>query len=198
MNAISDSGKILEVISLSQHFGGLTALSDINISVNAGEIVGIIGPNGAGKSTLFNVITGMYAPSEGTVKLNGTDISGWKPYQITEKGLARTFQNIRLFPRMTVLENVLLGMHCRRRTRLWQSILSTRKKREDDELCRQKALKLLKTMKLNGKELSMPDSLPYGEQRRLEIARALAAQPQLLLLDEPAAGMNEKETAELL
>lgn len=198
MGEASDTKTILEVSGLSQHFGGLTALSNINIEVKEKEIVGIIGPNGAGKSTLFNVITGMYAPSEGTVILNGTNINGWKPYRITENGLARTFQNIRLFPKMTVLENVLLGMHCRRKTGLAQIVLSTKRKREEDEICRQKALELLKTMKLSGKELAMPDSLPYGEQRRLEIARALAAQPQLLLLDEPAAGMNENETAQLL
>lgn len=190
--------KVLTVNHVTQRFGGLTALSDINLEIREHEIVGVIGPNGAGKSTLFNVITGMYAPTEGDVYLGETCISGWKPYEITAAGLGRTFQNIRLFPRMTALENVILGMHCRRQTTLPQIIFSTRRKKEEEERCRKEALRLLSIVGLEGKELAMPSSLPYGEQRRLEIARALATQPRLLLLDEPAVGMNENETAQLL
>ena len=190
--------RILEVENVKQQFGGLTALSGINLSVNGEEIVGIIGPNGAGKSTLFNVVTGIYCPTEGTVKLNGTVINGWKPHRITECGLARTFQNIRLFKRMTVMENVMMGMHCRRSVGLGQIILSTRRKRKEEIQCHEKALRLLELMNLEQSALDTPDSLPYGAQRKLEIARALATEPKLLLLDEPAAGMNEIETAELL
>ncbi|MEA4973809.1 MAG: ABC transporter ATP-binding protein [Candidatus Metalachnospira sp.] len=189
---------ILEVSQLTQRFGGLVALSDINIKIHPQEIVGIIGPNGAGKSTLFNVVTGIYTPTEGKIELDGTDISGWKPYKITEKGFSRTFQNIRLFKKMTVLDNVIMGMHCRRKAGLAQIIFSTKGKKEEEKLCRKRAEELLKIMGLEDLKFAMPDSLPYGAQRKLEIARAMATGPKMLMLDEPAAGMNENETAELL
>lgn len=189
---------VLEVKTVTQQFGGLTALSNIDIHIDKGEIVGIIGPNGAGKSTLFNVVTGIYTPTTGKVFLLGKDITGYKPFKVTEMGFARTFQNIRLFPKMTVLDNVMMGMHCRRNTNIFEIILNTRKVKTEHNNCRSKALELLKLLGLYENRYEMPNSLPYGAQRKLEIARALATDPTLLLLDEPAAGMNEQETAELL
>lgn len=161
------------------------------------KIVGIIGPNGAGKSTLFNCITGIYNPTEGRVEMLGKDITGWKPYKVTELGFARTFQNIRLFRRMTVLDNVLIGMHTRTKTNLLTAIFNTRAKRKEMEECEKKAVDLLRLFELQDLRYEMATSLPYGSQRDLEIARALASNPRLLLLDEPAAGMNESETETL-
>jgi branched-chain amino acid transport system ATP-binding protein len=190
--------KLLNIINVTQIFGGLVALSEINLFVEKGEIVGIIGPNGAGKSTLFNVITGAYDPTRGKIELDGINITGYKPFRVTELGFARTFQNIRLFSRMTVLENVMMGMHCRRKTNLADILLQTPKKRKEEKESYNKAIEILKLLGLYEVRFSMPGSLPYGEQRKLEIARALATEPKLLLLDEPAAGMNEQETEELL
>ena len=189
---------LLKVEHITQQFGGLTALNDINIVVNEDEIVGVIGPNGAGKTTLFNVVTGVYTPTRGKVYINGTESTGRHPYQITKLGLARTFQNIRLFPRMTILENVMMGMHCRTKSNIFQILLNSKGRRKEDELVRAEAISLLKMMNLEQKKYDYPSSLPYGEQRRLEITRALATKPNVLLLDEPAAGMNEQETEELL
>lgn len=190
--------KLLNITNVTQIFGGLIALTEINLFVERGEIVGIIGPNGAGKSTLFNVITGAYVPTKGKIELDNTNITGFKPFRVTEMGFARTFQNIRLFPRMTVLENVMMGMHCRRKTNLVDILLQTSKKKKEEKECYNRAIEILKLLGLYDVRFSMPISLPYGEQRKLEIARALATEPKLLLLDEPAAGMNEQETKELL
>lgn len=187
----------LSVVDITQTFGGLLALDSVNIEVNQGEIIGIIGPNGAGKTTLFNVITGVYHPTAGHVYLNGQEITNLKPYQIAQLGFSRTFQNIRLFNRMPVLDNVLMGMSCRSKASLLDIIFSTGKKRWEQKAHREKALEILKIMDLEEKKFQMPGSLPYGEQRRLEIARAMATDPTVLLLDEPAAGMNEQETEEL-
>ena len=184
--------QVLNVKNLTQRFGGLVALEHVDMCVNEGEIVGIIGPNGAGKSTLFNCITGIYNPTEGRVEMLGKDITGWKPYKVTELGFARTFQNIRLFRRMTVLDNVLIGMHTRTKTNLLTAIFNTRAKRKEMEEC-----DLLRLFELQDLRYEMATSLPYGSQRDLEIARALASNPRLLLLDEPAAGMNESETETL-
>lgn len=189
---------ILRTEHITQRFGGLQALTDISMEVNTGEIVGIIGPNGAGKSTLFNVITGIYRPTEGRVEMLGRDITGWRPYKITELGFARTFQNIRLFPRMSVLDNVIVGMHTRTSSNILSAILNTPFKRNEDRHCVEEAERLLKLLDLYDLRYEMSTSLPYGAQRKLEIARALATQPKLLLLDEPAAGMNEQETQELM
>lgn len=189
--------QVLNVKNLTQRFGGLVALEQVNMCVNKGEIVGIIGPNGAGKSTLFNCITGIYHPTEGTVEMLGKDITGWKPYKITELGFARTFQNIRLFRRMTVLDNVLIGMHTRTKTNLFTALFNTSNKRKEMQKCEKKALELLKLFGLEEQKYEIATSLPYGSQRDLEIARALASNPKLLLLDEPAAGMNEMETETL-
>lgn len=189
--------QVLNVKNLTQRFGGLVAPEHVDMCVNEGEIVGIIGPNGAGKSTLFNCITGIYNPTEGRVEMLGKDITGWKPYKVTELGFARTFQNIRLFRRMTVLDNVLIGMHTRTKTNLLTAIFNTRAKRKEMEECEKKAVDLLRLFELQDLRYEMATSLPYGSQRDLEIARALASNPRLLLLDEPAAGMNESETETL-
>ncbi|MCI5569806.1 MAG: ABC transporter ATP-binding protein [Lachnospiraceae bacterium] len=189
---------VLEVKGVTQQFGGLRALSDINLHIKPGEIVGIIGPNGAGKTTLFNVVTGMYNPTKGKVFLDGKDITGLKPYKIARLGFARTFQNIRLFAKLSVMDNVILGMHGHTKVNLVDAIFRTPKKKKEEKECDEKAKKLLKMMNLWEDRYELATSLPYGKQRRLEIARALAADPKLLLLDEPAAGMNEQETAELL
>lgn len=189
--------QVLNVKNLTQRFGGLVVLEHVDMCVNEGEIVGIIGPNGAGKSTLFNCITGIYNPTEGRVEMLGKDITGWKPYKVTELGFARTFQNIRLFRRMTVLDNVLIGMHTRTKTNLLTAIFNTRAKRKEMEECEKKAVDLLRLFELQDLRYEMATSLPYGSQRDLEIARALASNPRLLLLDEPAAGMNESETETL-
>ena len=189
---------ILTVTGVTQKFGGLCALSDINIHIEPGEIVGIIGPNGAGKTTLFNIITGIYTPTEGRVELDGQDITGLKPYMIARRGFARTFQNIRLFPKMSALDNVLLGMHGHTSANLVDAIFHTPRKRKEEAACVERAEEILRLMNLWEDRHALATSLPYGKQRRLEIARAMAANPKLLLLDEPAAGMNEQETAELL
>lgn len=189
---------VLQVNNVTQRFGGLVALSDVSMEVSEGEIIGIIGPNGAGKTTLFNVITGMYCPTEGKVFMLGKDVTGWKPHEITRAGFSRTFQNIRLFPKMTVLDNVLVGMHTNTKAGLPSVLFNTKAKREEERQMEERAEELLKLLGLFEVRYEMSTSLPYGDQRKLEIARALATQPKLLLLDEPAAGMNEQETGELL
>lgn len=191
------SDVILRTEHITQRFGGLVALSDISMEVRSGEIIGIIGPNGAGKTTLFNVITGMYQSTEGAVQLLGQDVTGWKPHKITALGFARTFQNIRLYPRLSVRDNVISGMHCRTKSGILASIFNTKAKRLEDKHCEIQADDILKLLDLYEDRFEMSTSLPYGSQRKLEIARALATQPKLLLLDEPAAGMNEQETEEL-
>lgn len=188
---------ILKTDHITQRFGGLVALSDISMEVCSGEIIGIIGPNGAGKTTLFNVITGIYSPTEGHVSLLGQDVTGWKPHKITQLGFARTFQNIRLYPRMSVRDNVISGMHCHTGSGIFASIFNTKSKRLEDKKCEEEADEILKLLDLFKDRFEMSTSLPYGAQRKLEIARALATHPKLLLLDEPAAGMNEQETEEL-
>ena len=181
---------------ITQRFGGLNALKDVSMYVNEGEIIGVIGPNGAGKTTLFNCITGMYRPTEGKVEMLGTDITGWKPYQITAHGFARTFQNIRLFSKMTVLDNVMVGMHVQTKRPLKEWFVFG-KARKSMVSAVERAEELLKLFGLYESRYEMAASLPYGDQRKVEIARALAIEPKLLLLDEPAAGMNEMETEEL-
>jgi branched-chain amino acid transport system ATP-binding protein len=187
----------LEVSNLTIKFGGLTAVDNLNLKVNENEIVGLIGPNGAGKSTVFNMITGVYKPTEGKVIYEGKDITGLKPYEITSSGIARTFQNIRLFPTMTSLENVMVGLHGVTKAGLFDSMFKLPRHRKEEKEAREKALEILKLVGLEEKNYTLAKNLPYGEQRRLEIARAIASNPGILLLDEPAAGMNEYETAEL-
>ena len=174
-------------------FGGLTAVRSVDFTVNSGEIVGLIGPNGAGKTTFFNCLTGLYVPTEGTVAFKGKVLPP-KPHLVTQAGIARTFQNIRLFANMTVLENVLVGRHTRTKEGLWSALLRGPGFRKAEKESEAKAMELLEFVGLAAKRDHLARNLPYGEQRKLEIARALASEPGLLLLDEPTAGMNPQET----
>lgn len=189
---------LLEVNNLTIRFGGLKAVANCNIEINQGELIGLIGPNGAGKTTVFNLLTGVYQPTEGRINFNGSSIVGLKPYQITQRGVARTFQNIRLFGDLSVIDNVKIAYHFHARHSVASSILRLPAYFRGEEEMTAKALDFLKIFKLDDKKDEIAKNLPYGEQRRLEIARALAAQPRLLLLDEPAAGMNPQETQELM
>jgi branched-chain amino acid transport system ATP-binding protein len=189
---------LLSLRNIGKSFGGLSALSDISFGVEPGEIVGIIGPNGAGKTTLFNVVTAVFPPTAGEVVFDGERISGLPPHTITRRGITRTFQNIRLFSTMTVEENVMVGRHCRTGAGVWRGVLRTRGERREERGIRGKTRELLDLVGLSGADRDRTaGSLPYGHQRRLEIARALAAEPRLLLLDEPVAGMNDAETQEV-
>ena len=184
---------VLEASGVTMRFGGLTAVKGVDLKVNAGEIVGLIGPNGAGKTTFFNCLTGLYVPTEGTVSYKGTVLPP-KPHKVTEAGVARTFQNIRLFHNMTVLENVLVGRHTRTREGLWSALLRGPGFKKAEAASEARAMELLEFIGLQHKAGHLAKNLPYGEQRKLEIARALASDPGLLLLDEPTAGMNPQET----
>lgn len=188
---------LLEVKQLSKHFGGLTAVGDVTMALEMGELVGLIGPNGAGKTTLFNLLTGVYEPTEGTIALNGQLLNGKSPDKIASLGLSRTFQNIRLFKNMTVLENVLIGLANQGKSHFWSSLLRLPKFYQTEEALKEEALSLLARFQLEGEAETLAKNLPYGQQRRLEIVRALATKPKILFLDEPAAGMNPQETAEL-
>ncbi len=215
---------VLEVRSLSKNFGGLRALNDVDLDIAENEIVALIGPNGAGKTTFFNCITGIYEPTEGTVRLQPRSrmgsgasagspagehpdqddaparallLNGRKPHEVTRLGMARTFQNIRLFPTMTVLENVMIGRHCRTRAGILGAILLDPRTRAEEQDTIDRAYELLREVGLHKHYRDEARNLPYGAQRRLEIARALATEPHVLLLDEPAAGMNPQETLEL-
>lgn len=189
---------ILQVTKLVKRFGGLTAVNGVDFAFPRGRISAVIGPNGAGKTTFFNMITGIYTPDEGDILLDGQSIAKAKPHRITELGIARTFQNIRLFGSMTALENVMVGMHTRLRGGLFGTVLQLPGVRHEEERAHEEAYRLLQYVGLEDLLNERADSLPYGKQRRLEIARALATQPKVLLLDEPAAGMNPRETGELI
>ena len=192
---------VLQVKNLSRHFGGLTAVANVSFDIQPGELIGLIGPNGAGKTTLFNLLTGVYEPSEGLIEMDvdgkPTQIGGLPPYKITDLGVARTFQNIRLFREMTVLENVKVAMHRNIRSGVISAILRLPKYYSEERWVEEKACEYLKEVGLYAKRNELSVNLPYGEQRKLEIARALAIQPKILYLDEPAAGMNPQETADL-
>ena len=189
---------VLETKHLGISFGGLHAVQDFNIQMNAGELVGLIGPNGAGKTTVFNLLTGVYVPTEGTVLLSGVPLNGKKTHQFVEAGIARTFQNIRLFNDMTVIENVKVACTKNVHYNLLDATFRTPKFWKAEQAVTEKALDLLEICGLRDKENVLSSNLPYGQQRKLEIARALATDMKVLLLDEPAAGMNPTETAELL
>ncbi|HGR3791980.1 TPA: ABC transporter ATP-binding protein [Streptococcus pneumoniae] len=188
---------LLEVKQLTKHFGGLTAVGDVTLELNEGELVGLIGPNGAGKTTLFNLLTGVYEPSEGTVTLDGHLLNGKSPYKIASLRLGRTFQNIRLFKDLTVLDNVLIAFGNHHKQHVFTSFLRLPAFYKSEKELKAKALELLKIFDLDGDAETLAKNLSYGQQRRLEIVRALATEPKILFLDEPAAGMNPQETAEL-
>lgn len=194
---------ILEVKNLTMDFGGLRALDSVDLDVRQGEIVALIGPNGAGKTTFFNCITGIYDPTKGDVEIlppgspKPSRINGLKPNRVTEKGMARTFQNIRLFHNMTVLENVMIGRHCRMKAGIVGAVMRGRSTRQEENDAVQKSFEILEKIGLDQYVNEFAKNLPYGAQRRLEIARAMATDPFMLLLDEPAAGMNPQETREL-
>ena len=181
---------LLQLDDVSKSFGGVAALTGVTFQVNQGEVFGVIGPNGAGKTTLFNLITGVFPVSTGNIVFDGMNVVGIKPHRTVEMGIARTFQNIRLFGNMTALETVLTGMHCRTGSGVLSSFFRTKRQRIEEERCRGIAYEFLKLVGLEEDAEEVATSLPYGKQRRLEIARALATHPQLILLDEPAAGMT--------
>ena len=191
---------LLGITGLTRYFGGLAAISKLDLDVEEGEILSVIGPNGAGKTTLFNLITGLYVPDSGQTRFDGHNLVGLKPNQITRLGIARTFQTVHLFPNMTVLENAMVGQHCRSRSGLLGAILGLPRTRAEEERVREKARDALSFFgtRLTGYRFDQPaSSLSYANRRRLEIARAMATEPKLLMLDEPTAGMNPRETQEL-
>jgi branched-chain amino acid transport system ATP-binding protein len=190
--------EILATQSLRKEFGGLVAVHDIDFTIPQDSAVSLIGPNGAGKTTFFNMLTGVYKPTSGRVVFDGEDVTGKPPHAITQRGIGRTFQNIRLFQQMSALENVLVGMHSRLKGGILASIVRTPRIRREENQARERARELLAYCGLPGRGQVIARSLPYGDQRRLEVARALATQPKLLLLDEPTAGMNPQETLEFI
>jgi len=195
---VTEPTRVLETTQLVKAFGGLVAVNKVDFHAEENEIVGLIGPNGAGKTTLFNAITGVYGPTSGTIRFKGREIAGMLPSKVTKLGVARTFQNIRLFNEMTALENVMVGQHCRTGSGLLRVVLRTPRATREEKAVRDKSLALLDYVGLGGHAEELAKNLPYGSQRRLEIARAMATEPALLFLDEPAAGMNPQETASLL
>ena len=190
------SDDVLVVSGLRKEFGGLVAVSSVDFTIPRGAIVSLIGQNGAGKTTFFNMITGVYKPTLGSVVFDGTDVTAKPPHAVTERGIGRTFQNIRLFQDMTALENVLVGMHCRLHAGIVGSVFRTPRVRREEAKAAEAAHELLEYCSLEGEATNFARNLPYGDQRRLEVARALATEPKLLLLDEPTAGMNPQETAD--
>ncbi|MDQ6879047.1 MAG: ABC transporter ATP-binding protein [Candidatus Dormibacteraeota bacterium] len=193
----TDPQPILELSAVRKQFGGLIAVDALDLSVGVGEIFSLIGPNGAGKTTVFNLITGLDVPTSGNIKFSGQTISGLLPHRLAKLGIARTFQNIRLFGNMTVLDNVLVGRHSRLHTPYWMSVVRTSSERKEEKDAVEKAREYLQFVGLRRRHNDLARNLPYGMQRRLEIARALASEPQLLLLDEPAAGTNPQEKGAL-
>ncbi|MGB9834551.1 MAG: ABC transporter ATP-binding protein [bacterium] len=189
---------VLTIQNLTHFFGGLKAVSNFELDLPPGVIWGIIGPNGAGKTTVFNLITGVYRPSQGRIFFLGEDITNLKPHSIIQKGIARTFQNIRLFGNVTVLDNVRIGLHLNYNSSIWEAVLRSSKFKKEEKRVKDEAMELLAHFNLASRWNEKARNLPYGEQRRLEIARALATKPKLLLLDEPAAGMNPKEVDSLM
>lgn len=195
---VSIAEVLLDVKQASRAFGGLKALSEVSLHINKGELIGLIGPNGAGKTTLFNLLTGVYPPSSGSIILNNQSVGGMKPFRINRKGAARTFQNIRLFTGMSVLDNVKIAFHQHAKHSMFTSMLRLPKHFKGEAEITEKAMDILKIFNLADQSHELSGNMSYGNQRRLEIARALAAGPKLLLLDEPAAGMNPNETRDLM
>ena len=190
--------RVLDVDQLTLKFGGLTALDNVSLHINEGEILGLIGPNGAGKTTCFNAITGVYKPTSGTISFRGRSLAGMKRFEITQAGIARTFQNIRLFPTMTALENVLVGADARHSTGMFSALFRLPKHRREEAEGHDRAMELLRFMGLAKRADELAANLSYGAQRRLEIARAMATEPKLICLDEPAAGFNPQEKVVLM
>ena len=195
---MSEATPMLEIKNLAIQFGGLKAVDNLNLTIKKNQLYGLIGPNGAGKTTVFNMLTGVYKPTAGTIYLDGENITGKSPAQINRHGIARTFQNIRLFKDMSVLDNVKVGLHNQKKYTAIEGVLRLPRYFREEKEMDEKALELLKVFELDGEKDTLSSNLPYGKQRKLEIARALATNPKLLLLDEPAAGMNPNETAELM
>jgi branched-chain amino acid transport system ATP-binding protein len=195
---VTSTSALLETRNVTKRFGGLTAVKGLSMQVPRGALYGLIGPNGAGKTTVFNLLTGVYVPTEGDVLFDGGRLDGRKPFEITRLGVARTFQNIRLFPDLTVLENVMAARHLRSHQTIADAVFGTGRHHREERAARERALALLDLFDLRRSADEAATSLPYGSQRRLEIARALATEPRLLLLDEPAAGMNPQESLELM
>jgi branched-chain amino acid transport system ATP-binding protein len=195
---MAQNGQILIVDAMTKRFGGLTAVDRVSFQIGKGEIFSLIGPNGAGKTTLFNSITGIYSPTSGRVVFEGRDITGLKPYRVAELGIGRTFQQIRLFAYMTAFDNVRVGEHSRMHAKVWDALFKTKRERVEEARVSEKALELLKFVGIEQHTHNYARNLPYGHQRRLEIARALASDPRLLLLDEPAAGATPQEKVELM
>ena len=189
---------LLEIKGVTKTFGGLVALSDVHITLQSGSIAALIGPNGAGKTTLFNILAGLYRPDQGEIVFAGRSLVGLQPHEIAGAGIGRTFQNIRLFSNMTALENVLVGMNCRLKSTWYGALLRSRSVMQEEAKARERAQELLAYVGLGGKGETLAKNLPYGLQRRLEIARALATHPKLMLLDEPTAGMNPQETVDAM
>jgi len=197
-NINSDKKKVLETQELTKRFGGLIAVNNFDLKVNQGEISSLIGPNGAGKTTVFNVVTGIYQPDGGRVTFKGEDLAGNKPHQIVAKGIARTFQNIRLFSNMTCLENVMSGQHCRGSAEVWSSVFRSSYQKGEENRIREEAERRLHQVGLWKFRDELAKNIAYGSQRMLEIARALASNPDLLILDEPSSGLNDKESEDLM
>ena len=196
MDKLDDN--ILVLTNLTKRFGGLVAVDDVSINIKRGEIFALIGPNGAGKTTLFNNVTGLFKPTSGHVILNGKDITGSKPHEVARLGIARTFQNIRLFDYMSCMDNVRVGRHVRMHAKLWDGLFKLPAERREEERVTEEAMELLRFVGIARQANQYARNLPYGQQRRLEIARALATEPKLLLLDEPAAGFTPQEKVELM
>ncbi len=195
---MTQDGVALRIIGVTKRFGGLTAVDDVSFDIQKGEIFALIGPNGAGKTTLFNTITGIYKPTGGTIEFEGRDITNLKPYRVARFGIGRTFQQIRLFSFMSAVDNVKVGEHHLMKAKLWDSVFKTRKARREETAVTERAMQLLEFVGIGEQAHNYARNLPYGHQRRLEIARALATNPRLLLLDEPAAGANPQEKGQLM
>jgi branched-chain amino acid transport system ATP-binding protein len=198
MSEARAADNILVLTELTKRFGGLVAVDGVSLSIKRGEVFALIGPNGAGKTTLFNSVTGLFSPTSGSVVFDGKDITGSKPHQVAKQGIARTFQNIRLFDFMTALDNVRVGHHVRMKSRVWDSLFKTPREKKEEKLTTEFAMEQLRFVGIERQANNYARSLPYGQQRRLEIARALATEPKLLLLDEPAAGFTPQEKVELM
>jgi len=192
------ANELLNARNVTIRFGGLTAVADFNLAIQPHELIGLIGPNGAGKTTVFNMLTGVYKPTDGTIEVSGVPTGKLKPFDITALGVARTFQNIRLFKDLTVLDNVKIGGHIHYKYSVTSAVLHTNRFQEAERVAEDDAMRLLSIFGLQSRAQFLAKNLPYGDQRRLEIARALAARPKLLLLDEPAAGLNDRETHDLM